>query len=86
MLNWLIKRVSRELLALGQHFDERLEVCELQLSRLTEQQRRSRLRSLREDKTSDDELVRQALAVANQAQPQEALPTHAKLARTARRH
>lgn len=87
MWNWFAKRVAREVLDLATHFDERLEACEQLLSRLNEQTRRSRLRSLREERTSDDELVRQALAVAgSQPQPTEELPTHAKLARTARRH
>jgi len=86
MWNWFGKRVAREVLDLATHFDERLEACEQLLSRLNEQTRRSRLRSLRDERTSDDELVRQALAVAaNPPEQTQELPTHAKLARQ-RRH
>lgn len=85
LLRWLLTPALRQALEIAQDWDVRLEQLELLCGRLNEQQRRQRLRTLRQPE--DDELVRQALAVASsQPQPTEELPTHAKLARTARRH
>lgn len=84
-LNWIARRVLQRVAGLQDDFDERLGRLEELCVRLSEQTKRSRLRSLRPPQ-EDDELVARALAMAGNApQPAEDLPTHAKLART-RRH
>ena len=86
ILRWLLTPALRSALEIAQDWDARLELLEQLCGRLNEQQRKQRLRTLR-PAPEDDELVARALALANQGQqPQEELPTHAKLARTARRH
>lgn len=84
-LNWIARRVAQRVAGLSDDYEERLARLEELCVRLSEQTKRSRLRSLRPPQ-EDDELVARALALANQqAQPDQELPTHAKLART-RRH
>lgn len=85
LLRWLLTPALRNALEIARDWDERLEQLEQLCGRLNEQQRRHRLRTLRHD-PQDDELVARAMALASQTQEQADVPTHVKVARTARRH
>jgi hypothetical protein len=66
MLAFLRKYVASAVLELAADYEERLLACEQQLGSLTQQARRSRLRSVR---TADDALVEDALAALRASSP-----------------
>lgn len=77
-------RVSRAALEVAVDFDERLEACETLLQRLSEQQKRSRLRSIREQSYSNDELlamVKPPVADAVEPSTTSSEPSHVRIAR-----
>ena len=85
VIDWLIRRISRQVLEVAADFDGRLEACEVLLQRLSESTKRSRLRSLREQNFSNDELLAQAQTVAAVQETASSEPTHVRIAKMVRR-